>query len=243
MKGNIHSFETFGTVDGPGIRFVIFMMGCKYRCKYCHNPDTWLGTGNLYEPNEVMEKISRYLSYFEFSDGGITISGGEPLLQIDFLIELCKLAKKQKIHVAIDTAGYYQIENELNKEKLDILLDYVDLILLDIKEIDAKKHEYITGYSNDVTLNFAMYVSNCKKVPMIIRYVLVPGISDDKDDILELKKFVSTLDTVQKIEILPYHTLGVIKWEKLGLEYKLKDIKPPTELEVDYARKLVSMVK
>lgn len=210
LIGKIHSVETLGTVDGPGIRFVVFMQGCPLKCKYCHNRDTWeINTGKAFTTDELIKKILRSRSYFEASGGGVTVSGGEPLLQVEFVTELFKKLKELNIHTAIDTAGSLPIN-----DKIKWLLKYTDLVLLDIKHIDEEKAINLIGTSNKNNLNFAKYLSN-NRIPMWIRQVLVPGITDDEKDLLKLKEFVSNLNSVKKFEILPYHNLGKFKWEKL----------------------------
>lgn len=210
LLGRIHSLETLGTVDGPGIRFVVFMQGCPLKCKYCHNRDTWkINSGKTYTVDELIKKILRSKSYFEASGGGVTVSGGEPLLQVEFVTELFKRLKEKNIHTALDTAGSLPINDKIKE-----LLKYTDLVLLDIKHIDEEKSIDLIGTSNKNNLNFAKYLSN-NRIPMWIRQVLVPGYTDDKQDLLKLKEFISSLHSVKKVEILPYHNLGKFKWEKL----------------------------
>lgn len=210
LLGRIHSLETLGTVDGPGIRFVVFMQGCPLKCKYCHNRDTWeINSGKTYTVDELIKKILRSKSYFEASGGGVTVSGGEPLLQVEFVTELFKRLKEKNIHTALDTAGSLPINDKIKE-----LLKYTDLVLLDIKHIDEEKSIDLIGTSNKNNLNFAKYLSN-NRIPMWIRQVLVPGYTDDKQDLLKLKEFIYNLNSVKKIEILPYHNLGKFKWEKL----------------------------
>ena len=210
MKGKIYSFESFGAVDGPGIRFVIFMQGCHLKCKYCQNRDTWdLTHGKEYSADEIIEKVERYKNYFIPSGGGVTISGGEPLLQLNFLLELVSKLKELGIHVAIDTSGSFDLTNNMKK-----LIDMVDLFLLDIKCINDDICKDLTGVSNKRELSFAKYLSSIKK-PMWIRQVLVPGITDKEKDLLKLKSFLSSLRSVEKVEILPYHDMGKFKWEQL----------------------------
>lgn len=210
LLGRIHSLETLGTVDGPGIRFVVFMQGCPLKCKYCHNRDTWeINSGKTYTVDELIKKILRSKSYFEASSGGVTVSGGEPLLQVEFVTELFKRLKEKNIHTALDTAGSLPINDKIKE-----LLKYTDLVLLDIKHIDEEKSIDLIGTSNKNNLNFAKYLSN-NRIPMWIRQVLVPGYTDDKQDLLKLKEFIYNLNSVKKIEILPYHNLGKFKWEKL----------------------------
>ena len=236
MLGRIHSLETFGTVDGPGIRFVVFMQGCSLKCKYCHNRDTWdMNAGFECSVPELIEQIMRYKSYIDTSDGGVTISGGEPLLQLDFLIELFKKLKKLKFHTAIDTSGIVPIS-----PKVEELLSYTDLVLLDIKHIDNDKCINLTGHSNKNTLAFARYLSD-NDIPIWIRQVLVPGYTDDEEDLLKLKEFTDSLNTVKRIEILPYHNMGKFKWEELGQEYPLEDVPLPNKEQVDKAKELLGI--
>lgn len=238
--GNIHSIETFGTVDGPGIRYIVFTQGCLLRCQYCHNADTWgIGQGKQMAVSEIISDVKRYLPFIEASDGGITVSGGEPLLQIPFLIELFKEAKKHGIHTTIDTSGGCYSTAPIFQKQLTELLAYTDLILLDLKHIERKKHLQLTGRPNDHILKFARLLSK-RQVPVWIRHVLVPGITDKEEDLLKLGNFISTLTNVERVEVLPYHRLGVYKWEALGLEYQLKGIETPTEAAVARAKQLLT---
>lgn len=235
MKGRIHSIETFGTVDGPGIRYVVFTQGCLLRCQFCHNADTWeLHGGKEMEVQEIIEDLTAYLPFINASGGGITVSGGEPLLQLPFLIELFKACKQIGVHTTIDTSGgCYSTASHFQEQLLE-LLSYTDLILLDLKHINRKKHINLTGMGNDHILAFATFLSE-KRVPVWIRHVLVPTINDNTDDLRTLGEFISTLSNVEKVEILPYHKLGVYKWEALGLDYPLVGIDPPSEESVSYA--------
>ncbi len=236
VKGKIHSIESFGLVDGPGVRFVVFFQGCKMRCKFCHNPDTWVCEGAdevEYTASALMEKALRFRPYWK-NNGGITVSGGEPLLQLDFLIEFFRLAKKEGIHTTIDTAGNPFTRDEPFFSKFNELMSYTDLILLDIKEIDNDKHKMITGFDNGNILDMARYLSDIGK-PVWIRHVLTPGLSDFDEDIDDLSAFIDTLTNVERVEVLPYHTLGTFKWEKLGIDYSLKDTDPPSEDRVQNA--------
>jgi pyruvate formate lyase activating enzyme len=240
MMGNIHSIETLGTVDGPGIRYVIFTQGCLLRCQFCHNADTWeIGTGKQMSVSEIMNDLTSYLPFLQASGGGITVSGGEPLLQIPFLIELFKECKKKGIHTTIDSSGGCYSNAKLFQEQLTELMQYTDLILLDLKHIDRKKHIQLTGLPNDHILEFAKYLSD-HQVPIWIRHVLVPSRTDDMEDLENMGEFISTLKNVKKIEVLPYHKLGVYKWEALGLEYALKDIEPPSDAQVANALHMLS---
>lgn len=234
IRGRIHSFESFGTVDGPGIRFVIFMQGCPLKCKYCHNRDTWNFNGSVeYAIEPVIEKVMRSKPYFDHSNGGVTVSGGEPLGQAEFVLELFKELKKRNIHTALDTAGSYKITPVIEE-----LLSYTDLVLLDIKHIDNEKCIELTGQSNENEINFAKYLSD-KNIPVWIRQVLVPGITNDENDLRKLREFLNTLTNVQKVEILPYHNLGKFKWEKLEQEYPLKNVPAPSQEEIDIAKKIL----
>lgn len=240
VTGRIHSVESFGAVDGPGLRYVVFTQGCLLRCQYCHNADTWkIGNGKEMTVQEIMDDVLSYLPFFEASGGGITVSGGEPLLQMDFLIELFKECKKHGIHTTIDSSGGPFNRRPNFMEKLDELLQYTDLILLDLKHIDSEKHKFITGMTNEHILDFAQYLSE-KNIPIWIRHVLVPTLSDFDEDLLRLADFIKTLNNVEKIEVLPYHKLGVYKWESLGLEYKLKDVEPPSQERVENAKRILN---
>lgn len=240
MIGNIHSIETFGTVDGPGIRFVVFTQGCLLRCQFCHNADTWeIGTGKQMSVSEIMSDLKSYLPFIESSGGGITVSGGEPLLQIPFLIELFKECKKAGIHTTIDSSGGCYSNSPLFQEQLKELLQYTDLVLLDLKQIDKEKHKRLTGLTNEHILTFARYLSE-HEVPVWIRHVLVPTISDDEQDLIKLGEFIRSLNNVQKVEVLPYHMLGVYKWEALGLDYPLKEIDPPSEEKTAWALRILT---
>lgn len=236
MEGYIHSTESFGSVDGPGVRFVIFTAGCPMRCQFCHNPDTWnMKTGTLTSTDDLIKKALRYRSYWG-DEGGITVSGGEPLLQIDFLTELFKKAKENGIHTTLDTSGNPFTREEPFFSKFNELMQYTDLILLDIKHIDEKGHIRLTGHTNKNILDLATYLSDMKK-PVWIRHVLVPK-RNDKDEYLDrLHEFILTLHNVERVEVLPYHTLGAYKWKELGMEYPLEGIDPPTAERVENARK------
>lgn len=226
MKGLIHSIETFGTVDGPGIRYIIFTKGCNFRCLYCHNPDTWeCAQGEEKDVDELLLDIVKYKRYIE----GVTVSGGEPLLQMDFLIDLFEKVKKEGLTTCIDTNG--SVFDKDDTEKLDKLLSLTDLVLLDIKHIDNNKHKKLTGKSNINTLEFAKYL-DLKNIDVWLRYVLVPTINDDVDTLLKWKEFSDSLNNVKKIEILPYHKLAISKYEKLGIDYPIKAINEPTKEDI-----------
>lgn len=273
ILGYIHSTESFGAVDGPGIRFVVFLQGCKMRCKYCHNPETWnlvadysrlysedLGEAEREElakrieentkmlkdkgikleartPEDVLKQALRYKPYWK-GDGGITVSGGEALLQIDFLIEFFKLAKAEGIHTAIDTAGNPFTREEPFFSKFRELMKVTDLFILDIKQIEDQKHRDLTGFTNANILDLAQYLSEQGK-HMWIRHVLVPGITTDEADLRKTDAFIRTLKTVDKVEVLPYHKLGIQEWERLGIPYQLEGIDPPTAEQLKLAKDIL----
>ncbi len=235
--GKIHSLETFGTVDGPGIRLVIFMQGCPMRCLFCHNPDTWALDGKDMTIDDLILQVHKYDNYYK-NGGGVTLSGGEPLMQIDFVIELFERLKQENIHTCLDTSGVTFSRNPDVIQKFDRLIKVTDLVLLDIKHIDNQSHKKLTAHTNENILDFARYLSD-NKVPVWIRYVLVPTINSDEKSLRELRQFLDSLDTIENIEILPYHTMGVDKYKSLGLGYKLKDINPPTQEQIDIASKIL----
>ena len=238
VKGAIHSIESFGSVDGPGVRYVIFVKGCNMRCQFCHNPDTWTTKDADWQTaDEVLKKELRYKNYWG-EKGGITVSGGEPLLQIDFLIELFRKAKKNGVHTTLDTSGNPFTREEPYFSKFNELMKYTDLLLLDIKLIDDKAHRELTGCTNENILDLARYLDEIGK-PVWIRHVLVPGVTDDKENIHGIRAFLDTLSNVKKVEILPYHTLGIYKWESLGIPYTLKDVDPPTAETVKRAEEIL----
>lgn len=220
MTGFIHSLESFGTVDGPGIRYVVFMQGCPMRCAYCHNPDTWeVGMGREITADEIIEGFNKNRAFY--TCGGITVTGGEPLLQIDFLIELFKKAKSQGIHTCVDTSGItYQSSNKDYIIRLDELMKYCDLVILDIKHIDSAKHKKLTGIGNENVLSFAKYLEDLG-VPMWIRHVVVKGITDNPQDLFKLGEFIGTLKNLKALDVIPYHTMGVSKYKELGIPYPL----------------------
>lgn len=245
IEGNINSIETFGAVDGPGVRYIIFMQGCPMRCLYCHNPETWTdkASGSYTEtPRQAFDKAYRYHNYWK-NGGGITVSGGEALLQIEFVTELFRLCKEKNVHTALDTSG-----QPFNKEgewlvSFNELMSLTDLFILDIKHIDPKKHKYLTGFDNSNILELARYLAfNGRK--MWIRHVLVPGITADEEELKGLREFIDTLrginlECIDRVEVLPYHTLGVAKYKKLGIEYRLRDVNPPTDDEIRLAKRIL----
>lgn len=234
IKGHIHSMETFGTVDGPGIRFVLFMQGCLLKCEYCHNPDTWaLNEGKEMTVEDALAEIEPYLNYYRSSGGGLTVSGGEPTLQSHFVAELFKEVKNRwNLHTTLDSNGFNEAE------RIHQLLEVTDLVLLDIKHIDDEKHIKLTGKSNERTLRTAQWLSDHNR-KMWIRHVYVPGIHDQEEDLINLGRFIGTLKGVKKFEILPYHQMGIYKWEALGKEYPLQGVPSPTEEEVQRAYRLI----
>ena len=235
----VHSVESFGSVGGPGIRFVIFLKGCAMRCQYCHNPDTWdRAGGNLRSVDDVLSQALRYRSYWG-EKGGITVSGGEALLQIQPLTELFHKAKDLGINTCLDTSAQPFSRKDGRFSAFEALMKYTDLVLLDIKHIDNDAHKRLTGWENENILDCARYLSDIHK-PVWIRHVLVPGINDDDESLHRLRSFIDTLSNVERVEVLPYHDLGVYKWEQLGIPYKLTDVKPPTEESVLHARKILT---
>lgn len=235
IKGNIHSIETSGTVDGPGIRFVIFMQGCPLRCQYCHNPDTWqTDTNKLITVDEIMQQYDGVKEFVQ--SGGITVTGGEPLLQIDFVTELFKVAKAHGIHTALDTSGI--TFNQENTENINNLLKYTDLVLLDIKHIDDEEHKKLTGASNKNILAFAQYLSE-KQIPVWIRHVVVKDITLNEKYLKELGKFLATLNNIKALDILPYHNMAIPKYESLGINYPLKNTPPTSKEEAINARNII----
>lgn len=237
MKGRIHSLESFGTVDGPGTRYVVFLQGCPMRCAYCHNPDTWeINAGKEMDASYIMEQYDRNKMFYQ--NGGLTVTGGEPLLQVDFLIELFTLAKKENVHTCIDSSGItYKPGNIEYIKKLDILMSMTDLVMLDIKHIDPIKHKELTSQPNDGILAFAQYLAD-KKVDVWIRHVVVPGITDDDEYLFKLGYFIGGLSNLKALDVLPYHDMAKPKYQKLGIDYKLKDV-PPLDASVAIEKKKV----
>lgn len=234
VKGRVHSIETFGTVDGPGIRFILFMQGCPLRCKYCHNRDTWDTKGGTeYTVDEIIDQVNKYSSYMKFSGGGLTVSGGEATLQPEFLKELFKKAQQNEIHTCLDTSGF------VNIDVIDPILDYTNLVLLDLKHMVPEKCKDLVGVSIEKTLELANHL-NKRNIPVWIRHVLVPGVTDDRENLELMGKFISTLNNVDRVELLPYHTLGVHKWENMGFEYELKDVPDATNEDVQRASKILA---
>ena len=224
MSGRIHSLESFGTVDGPGTRFVVFVQGCPMRCAYCHNPDTWAMTGGKQiEVSEIIEQYERNKPFYA-NGGGITVTGGEPLMQVDFLIDFFTIAKQNNVHTCIDSSGIaFKPNNTEFIKKLDKLMELTELVMLDIKHIDPEKHKELTSQPNDGILAFAEYL-NKKNVDMWIRHVVVPGLTDDDKYLYDLGYFIGQFSNLKALDVLPYHTMGETKYQKLGIDYKLKGV-------------------
>ena len=238
MNGFIHSTESFGTVDGPGVRFVVFLQGCPMRCQYCHNPDTWkMNTGAVRSPQSLIKDYERNAAFYK--KGGITVTGGEALMQIDFVLELFRLAKEKNIHTCLDTSGitYHPGQSSYN-EKLDALMEVTDLVMLDIKHIDPEGHKTLTGHDNAGILAFARYLEQ-KGIDVWIRHVVVPGITDDEGQLTRLGTFLGTLSNVKALDVLPYHVMGVTKYEQLDIPYPLKGIPAATKDQAARAKKII----
>ena len=242
IKGWVHSVETFGTLDGRGIRYVLFLSGCSLGCAFCHNPDTWKRGGREMTVAEVLADYQRYRPFYDASNGGITVSGGEALLQIDFLIDLFRKAHERGINTTLDTSAQPFTREEPFFSKFNELLKYTDLVMLDIKHIDDEEHKKLTGHTNKNILDCARYLSD-QGIKMWIRHVLVPGITDKDEYLIRTREFIDTLKTVTKVEVLPYHTLGAYKWKELGIPYKLEGVEPPTEDRIQNAKKILEFKK
>ncbi len=239
VLGRVHSTESFGSVDGPGVRFVVFMQGCRLRCRYCHNPDTWKTDegGKMLSAEELLEAAGRYRGYWG-REGGITVSGGEPLLQTDFLLDLFRKAKQQGINTCIDTAGQPFTREEPFFSTFRELCEVTDLFIVDIKHIDPQRHIELTGKDNRNILDMLRFLSDNGK-PVWIRHVLVPGVTDDDGFLRRTAEFIRTLRNVQKVEVLPYHSFGIYKWEMLGIPYSLRDTQPPGKDRVANAQRIL----
>ena len=238
MAGFVHSTESFGTVDGPGVRFVVFLQGCPMRCQYCHNPDTWkMNAGALRSAESLLKEYRRNKAFY--AKGGITVTGGEALMQIDFVLELFTLAKKEGIHTCLDTSGvtYRPGESDYNR-KLDALMEVTDLVMLDIKHIDPEGHKALTGHDNAGILAFARYLEE-KQIPVWIRHVVVPGITDDPEQLKALGRFIGTLSNVKALDVLPYHVMGVTKYRELGIPYPLEGVEPTSKEKAAEAKRII----
>ena len=238
MEGYVHSIETFGTVDGPGVRFVVFMQGCPWRCRFCHNPDTWeFSKSNPMSADEILQQFNKNRAFY--SKGGITVTGGEPLAQVDFLCELFEKAKEQGIHTCIDSSGAtFKKENDAYIKKLDKLMEYTDLVMLDIKHINPEEHKKLTGSDNTGSLGLAKYLEE-KQIPMWIRHVVVPGINDKEEYLFELGQFIGGLSNVKALDVLPYHTMGAVKYENLGIPYSLEGVSPMSTEDAVKAKAII----
>lgn len=242
ITGLINSTESFGAVDGPGLRFIVFMQGCHMRCRYCHNPETWaLKGGTERTPEDVLEQALRFKTYWK-NGGGITVSGGEALVQIDFVTKLFQLAKEKGINTCLDTSGNPYTTKEPFFSKFKELMKVTDLVMLDIKQIDNDKHKSLTGWGNENILALAQYLSD-NGIHMWIRHVLVPGITTDEEDLKKLAEFIGKLKTVDKVEVLPYHSLGIPKYDNLGIEYTLRDTESPSKEEIKKAETILGIKK
>lgn len=235
MNGFIHSTESFGTVDGPGIRFVIFMQGCPMRCLYCHNPDTWkIGSGKEVTAAQLIAEYEKYKEFMH--NGGITVSGGEPLVQTEFVTELFAAAKAKNINTCLDTSGVTFNPNDTRS--IDELIKYTDLVMLDIKHIDNEAHKKLTGHENINILAFARYLMQ-NKVPLWVRHVIVPGITDSSEELMELGQFLAELDNLKAVDVLPYHDMGKIKYKSLGIDYPLENVKPLSKDDAEKAKNII----
>lgn len=238
MKGYVHSTESFGSVDGPGLRYVVFTQGCPMRCKYCHNPDTWeVNKGSQMSVEEILTAYDKNRPFYK--NGGITVTGGEPLLQIDFVTELFEAAKAENIHTCLDTSGItFNSENDELIKKFDRLMQSTDLVMLDIKHIDPNEHLELTKQSNAQILKFAEYLA-AKDVPLWIRHVVVPTITDNEKYLFDLGYFIGGLKNLKALDVLPYHTMGKSKYEQLGIDYPLKDLPELNQEDAIKAKKVI----
>lgn len=237
MEGYVHSTESFGTVDGPGIRFVVFTQGCPMRCLYCHNPDTWqVATGPKMSVEEILEEYEKNRSFY--TNGGITVTGGEPLLQMDFVTALFKEAKNRKIHTCLDTSGITFNRQPETINKMNKLMEVTDLIMLDIKHINNKEHIKLTQQKNDQILDYLKYLDEINK-DVWLRHVVVPTITQNDEYLYELGYYIGQFKNVKALDILPYHTMGISKYESLNMEYPLKDIPALDKQDAVLARKVV----
>lgn len=238
VKGRIHSIETFGTVDGPGIRFVLFMQGCALRCQYCHNPDSWdTQAGQHVEVRDVIAEIEPYINYYKMSGGGITVTGGEPSLQAGFVSALFRECKRRwGLHTALDSSGFCEPSHAGE------LIDATDLVLLDLKQMNPERHEQLTSRPYERIHRFARFLSD-RRQPMWIRHVVIPEVTYRAEDLDQLGRFIGTLHGVEKVELLAYHRMGVYKWKQLGLDYPLEGISTPSDDQMSRARHIVETAR
>ena len=235
MNGRIHSCESFGTVDGPGIRYVVFLQGCPMRCRYCHNPDTWdMGGGRDCTVEEIIDAYCKNRPFYE--TGGITVTGGEPLMQLDFVTELFTAAKQQGIHTCIDTSGVmFHPQDAKQRQKLERLMQVTDLVMLDIKHMDNEHHNALTGHGNENILAFARYLDE-QGIAIWIRRVVAPGLSDQPDELEQLGRFIGSLRNLKALDVIPYHTMGVEKYKALGIPYSLEGVPAMSPQEAAQAK-------
>lgn len=238
MTGHIHSIESFGTVDGPGVRLVVFLQGCPMRCQYCHNPDTWkMAGGTEMTVDEILRQYESSRNFYR--GGGITATGGEPMMQLEFVTELFEAARKKDIHTCLDTSGVtFRRDDKVLLSKIERLLKSTSLVMLDIKHIDNEKHKPLTGHSNNNILDFARYLDELE-VPVWVRHVVVPGLTDQEEDLYRLGRFIGELTNVKALDVLPYHDMGKVKYESLGMEYPLKDVPPTSKENAVAAKKII----
>nr|WP_024838157.1 pyruvate formate-lyase-activating protein [Clostridium sp. 12(A)] len=238
MTGHIHSIESFGTVDGPGVRLVVFLQGCPMRCQYCHNPDTWkMAGGTEMTVDEILRQYESSRNFYR--GGGITATGGEPMMQLEFVTELFEAARKKDIHTCLDTSGVtFRRDDKALLSKIERLLKSTSLVMLDIKHIDNEKHKPLTGHSNNNILDFARYLDELE-VPVWVRHVVVPGLTDQEEDLYRLGRFIGELTNVKALDVLPYHDMGKVKYESLGMEYPLKDVPPMSKENAVAAKKII----
>lgn len=238
MVGRVHSIESFGTVDGPGVRLVVFLQGCPMRCQYCHNPDTWkMNGGTEMTVPQIMAQYEKNRSFY--SRGGLTVTGGDPLVQIEFVTALFTEAARRGIHTCLDTSGItFQPDKPDVIERFDKLMSVTDLVMLDIKHIDPEGHKKLTGQPLEPILAFARYL-DARSIPVWIRHVVVPGITFDQSELYQLGRFIGTLHNVKVLDVLPYHDMGKVKYQNLGMDYVLKDTRPLTREEAIAAKKLI----
>ena len=239
MQGRVHSTESFGSADGPGVRYIVFLQGCPMRCRYCHNPDTWkAGTGELMGADEILDAAERYRGYWG-PEGGITVSGGEALMQVDFVAELFEKAHARGINTCLDTSLSTFSRTDPFFSAFERAMDACDLVMADIKHIDPERHEWLCGRDNDNILDCLRYLSQIGQ-PLWIRHVLVPGITDVDEYLYRTRDFIAELgDCVKRVEVLPYHTLGIFKWDELNIPYKLRDVDPPTPERTERAQRIL----